>query len=273
MRQKHEVFADPQGLGVSLVQVSASAGHVANLHAPAKVAQGANEPAGQQNGVKSGQQPSGASAHTCSGGQTGVQAEASIAQGSTESAGQHAGAESGQQPSGAPGQTCSGGQAGSGSCGGGFVSVLVGALMQELPSLSPEQHCEGLSAGFPTGLQAHVRILSPFLFFDVTEKPWQHCLQLSVSPFLPRGFLAGHFFPVGIQASALAVPSLRPCFLARLSAPSPTADSTAAPSEPPTRERRESTRASCPIIRSNVCGSTLLARFRRRCGLRGQRRS
>jgi hypothetical protein len=270
MRQKQEVFADPQGLGVSSVQVSASAGHVANLHAPAKVAQGANEPAGQQNGVKSGQQPPGAPAHTWAVGQ---HASAVVAQGATESAGQHAGVESGQQSSGARGHTCSGGQVGSGSRGGGSVAVLVGALMQELPSLSPEQHCDGLSAGFPTGVQAHVRTFSPFLFFDVTEKPWQHCLQLRGSPFLPRGFLAGHFLPVGIQASAVAVPSLRAFFLARLSSPSPTADSTAAPSEPPTRERRESTRVSCPIIRSNVWESTLLAPFPRWCGLWGQRRS
>jgi hypothetical protein len=108
----------------------------------------------------------------------------------------------------------------------------LGGLAQKLPSQMPVQQSEALSVvqGCPTGLQEHLRL--PFR--PRIEKRWQHCLQLSLSPFLPRGFLAGHFLPLGIQASAET-----PSFLARTSSPNPRAASTEAVSDPPTRERLE----------------------------------
>jgi hypothetical protein len=110
---------------------------------------------------------------------------------------------------------------------GGF-----GALAQKLPSQIPVQQSEALSAvqGCPTGLQEHLR----FPFRPPIEKRWQHCLQPSFFAFFPRGFFAGHFLPLGIQASAET-----PSFLARTSSPSPRAASTEAPNDPPTRERRD----------------------------------
>src|ERR687897_2269053 len=49
---------------------------------------------------------------------------------------------------------------------------------------------------------------------------WQHLSQLSRFPLLPRGFLAGHFLPVAMQASApAALRRLPPLRLSSLLAP------------------------------------------------------
>src|SRR4051812_34104843 len=120
---------------------------------------------------------------------------------------------------------------------------LVHVAVQHCAAPSDEQAC-------PFGLQAH---FSPPRGLGCV-KPWQHLSQPSFFPFFPRGRLAGHFLPEGIQASAVTVvlASARPCFLARAASPRPRAVST----EPASTERRVADPASRRTISSNVRGST-----------------
>src|SRR5437868_7089235 len=72
-------------------------------------------------------------------------------------------------------------------------------IWQVAPSQEPEQQEEADSAVqlSPFGWQPQYCLPSA----SVWETPWQHWLQLSVWWCLPRGFLAGQRWPVGMHAS------------------------------------------------------------------------
>ena len=82
----------------------------------------------------------------------------------------------------------------------GWPSAAHGAIWQKPLAQTLEQHSVSVVHSVPIWWQPHFWTCFPLLLVTVTDRPSQHWSQLSFFPFLPRGFLDGHFLPLAIQA-------------------------------------------------------------------------